>query len=208
MTEVLRRSDIVTCDTRLLPWKAGDIDPVTVNRENAAHFLIHCTRYTQIRKDTIEAALDIVNCSKNAYLTENLEVLLISPSIDGVSKADNNQSNPIQCVQTGAGSPLCPHLAYIRSHTNWYTSVPIRSALKSNKTSWLYQCLSSLFLKVLTVSASTTSFGKLFHILTTRAQNKYFALYLPRPHLNFTNIFGVRKLESLCCCLRFHDTYV
>ena len=48
------------------------------------------TRYTQIRKDTIEAALDIVNCSKKAYLTENLEVLLISPSIDGVSKADNN----------------------------------------------------------------------------------------------------------------------
>jgi len=54
--------------------------------------------------------------------------------------------------------------------------VPIRSALKSNKTSWLYQCLSSLFLKVLTVSASTTSFGKLFHILTTRAQNEYFLM--------------------------------
>ena len=59
-------------------------------RETAEHFLIHCTRYNQIRKDTIEAALDIVNCFKNAYLTENLEVLLISPSIDGVSNADNN----------------------------------------------------------------------------------------------------------------------
>jgi len=31
-------------------------------RETAEHFLIHCTGYTQIIKDTIEVALYIVNC--------------------------------------------------------------------------------------------------------------------------------------------------
>jgi len=49
--------------------------------------------------------------------------------------------------------------------------VPVKSALKSKGTSWLDQCLWSLYLKALTVSTSTTSFGKLFQIFTTRAQN-------------------------------------
>jgi len=32
------------------------------------------------------------------------------------------QSNPIQCVLTGAGSPLPALYIALRSHTNWYTS--------------------------------------------------------------------------------------
>jgi len=38
-------------------------------------------------------------------------------------------------------------------------------------------------LKALTVSASTTSFGKLFQILTTRAQNEYFLVIVTHKFL-------------------------
>jgi len=62
-----------------------------LGRETAEHFLLHCrpTSYQHIRKDTIELALDILNCSKKASFSENLEVLLLSSSIDGVTKAEN-----------------------------------------------------------------------------------------------------------------------
>jgi len=67
-------------------------------RETAEHFLLHCTRYQHIRKDTIDLALDILNCSKKASFSELIlpdfpkivcEVLLLSPSIDGITKSEN-----------------------------------------------------------------------------------------------------------------------
>ena len=45
------------------------------------------------------------------------------------------------------------------------------------KTSWSGQCLYGRLLKILSVSASTTQSGKLFHILTTREQKKIFLSY-------------------------------
>ena len=85
-------------------------------------------------------------------------------------------TNPVQWVQAGAVNPLWPHLdktTFIYKLVD-LDPVPVKSALKSNKTSWLDQCLSSLFLKVLIVSLSTTTFGRLFHILTMLVQNANF----------------------------------
>jgi len=58
------------------------------DRETAEHFLLHCTRYQHLRKDTVEPALDILNCSEKSIPVDNLEVLL-SPSIDGITKSQN-----------------------------------------------------------------------------------------------------------------------
>ena len=44
--------------------------------------------------------------------------------------------------------------------------VPVRSAVKSNLTSWCNQNLSNRALNILTVLASTTVLGRLFQILT------------------------------------------
>ena len=46
--------------------------------------------------------------------------------------------------------------------------VPVRSAVKSNFTSWCCQNLSKRALNALTVQASTTELGKLFEIFTMR----------------------------------------
>ena len=48
--------------------------------------------------------------------------------------------------------------------------VPVRSAVKSNFTTWCCQNLSKRALNVLTVQASTTELSKLFQIFTTRAE--------------------------------------
>jgi len=52
--------------------------------------------------------------------------------------------------------------------------VPVRSAVKSNLTAWCCQNLSSRDLNALTVQASTTELGKLFHIFTIRAEKNAF----------------------------------
>ena len=51
---------------------------------------------------------------------------------------------------------------------DWFP-VPVRSAVKSNLTSWCNQNLSNRALNVLRVLASTTVLGRLFQILTIRA---------------------------------------
>jgi len=51
--------------------------------------------------------------------------------------------------------------------------VPVRSAVKSYFTSWLAQNLSKRVLKGLIVLTSTTWLGRLFHILTIRAEKQY-----------------------------------
>ena len=51
--------------------------------------------------------------------------------------------------------------------------IPVRSAVKSNFTSWCIQNLSKRALNWLTLLTST-SFGKLFQILTIRAEKQYF----------------------------------
>ena len=85
------------------------------------------------------------------------------------------KSNPIQCNEFSRAQVIlyadCPHLD---EKTFIYKLVAVRSALKSNKTSWLDQRLSSLFLKVLIVSLSTTSSDRLFHLLTILVQNANF----------------------------------
>ena len=73
-------------------------------------------------------------------------------------------------------TPLSPHRNYILSWTKQYhfmTSsdrfpVPVRSAVKSNFTSWCCQNLSKRALNALTVQVSTTELGKLFEIFTMR----------------------------------------
>ena len=52
--------------------------------------------------------------------------------------------------------------------------VPVRSAVKSNLTNWCNQNLSNRDLNVLTVLASTTVLGRLFQILTIRAENNVY----------------------------------
>jgi len=44
----------------------------------------------------------------------------VSRGHSAIARAELLQSNPIQCVVTGAGSPLCPRT--LRSHTNWHIS--------------------------------------------------------------------------------------
>jgi len=57
--------------------------------QNISCFTVVCTKYQHIRKDTVESALDILSCSEKSSLIENLEVLLLSPFIDGVTKSEN-----------------------------------------------------------------------------------------------------------------------
>ena len=52
--------------------------------------------------------------------------------------------------------------------------VPVRSAVKSNFTNWCCQNLSKHALNALTVQVSTTELGKLFQIVTTRAEKNAF----------------------------------
>jgi len=52
--------------------------------------------------------------------------------------------------------------------------VPVRSAVKSNFTNWCCQNLSKRALNALTVQASTTELGKLFQIVTMRAEKNAF----------------------------------
>ena len=73
----------------------------------------------------------------------------------------NDSVTGIQWVLTGSGVPLCHHLDY---HAFTYKLVDLQFRLNprySKNTSWLIQCLSSRFLKVLIVSAVTTSFGQM-----------------------------------------------
>ena len=60
------------------------------DRETAAHFLLHCTMYQQIRNNTLESALDILKCSKNSSMLDNFELLLLVPAIDCVTTSQNN----------------------------------------------------------------------------------------------------------------------
>jgi len=55
--------------------------------------------------------------------------------------------------------------------------IPVRSAVKSYITSWCIQNLSKRALNRQTVSTSTTKLGRLFQILTIRAEKKYFFVY-------------------------------
>jgi len=52
--------------------------------------------------------------------------------------------------------------------------LPVIAAVKSTLTAWCCQNLSSRALNALTVQASTTELGKLFQILTVRAEKKCF----------------------------------
>ena len=52
--------------------------------------------------------------------------------------------------------------------------IPVRSAVKSYKTSWCIQNLSKRAFNRQTVSTSTTQLGRLFQILTIRAVKEYF----------------------------------
>ena len=52
--------------------------------------------------------------------------------------------------------------------------IPVRSAVKSYKTSWCIQNLSKRALNRQTVSTSTTELGRQFHTLTIRAVKEYF----------------------------------
>ena len=78
--------------------------------------------YIEIYKTTSTGKINVCVCfvvtSRWIFLELQMVILLLLSYV----RSQPRQSNPIQCVQTGAGSPLCPHLAYIRSHTNWYTS--------------------------------------------------------------------------------------
>jgi len=52
--------------------------------------------------------------------------------------------------------------------------IPVRSAAKSYITSWCIQNVSKRVLNTQTVSTSTTKLGRLFQILTIRAEKEYF----------------------------------
>ena len=59
------------------------------DRETAEHFLFHCTQYQHIRKNTVESVLDILKCSKKWSMSDNVEFVLLSPSIDSITKSQN-----------------------------------------------------------------------------------------------------------------------
>ena len=59
------------------------------DRETAEHFLLHCTLYQHIRKDMVESALDILKCSKKSCVSDDFELLLLSPASDGITKYQN-----------------------------------------------------------------------------------------------------------------------
>jgi len=59
-------------------------------RETAEHFLLHCTLYQHIRKDTVESVLDILKCSKKSSVSDDLELLLLSPANDSITKYQNS----------------------------------------------------------------------------------------------------------------------
>ena len=42
-----------------------------------------------LRKNTVESALDILKCSKKWRMSDNIEFLLLSPSIDSITKSQN-----------------------------------------------------------------------------------------------------------------------
>jgi len=52
------------------------------DRETAEHFLLHCTIYQHIRKDTTDLALDILNVVPNVRILKfcySLHLLMVSP---------------------------------------------------------------------------------------------------------------------------------
>jgi len=60
------------------------------DRETAEHFLFYCTKYKDHRMNTVELALDILEGSKKSSLVHNSELLLLSPVIDSITKAEHN----------------------------------------------------------------------------------------------------------------------
>ena len=118
--------------------------------------------------------------------------------------------NSTQGEFTDAGeTPQCPHV-FIKIKYN-YTShitrtdlspIPVRSAVKSNCTSWCNQNLSKRALNWLTLLTSTTSFGRLFQILTMRAEKQYFrALAVAISNVNTRNFY-----QPTCAMTQFTGT--
>jgi len=58
--------------------------------------------------------------------------------------------------------------------TSDHFPVPVRSTVKSNLTAWCCQNLSGRALNALTVQESTAELGKLFQILSMRAEKSAF----------------------------------
>ena len=79
-------------------------------------------------------------------------------------------------------TPQCPHLSSQYYISNYHTliswtdlsPIPVKSAVKSYLTTWCIQNLSRRALKRLTVSTSTTVLGRLFQILTIRAEKNIY----------------------------------
>ena len=77
---------------------------------------------------------------------------------------------------SGVKTPQCPHLSshfclYIKYYNQLdsrtdLSPIPVRSALKSYKTSWCIRNLSKRALNRQTVSTSTTKLGRIFQMLT------------------------------------------
>ena len=83
-----------------------------------------------------------------------------------VRRVTGHQSNIQSNANKRAEVFLFAHIFYNITYTNCSTSV--NSEWKLQRTSWSSQCLSRRLLKVLSVSASTTKSGKLFHIINTK----------------------------------------
>jgi len=65
------------------------VGSVVGRRCGVARNRFHCTKYQHIRKNTVESALDILKCSKKSSVSDNFEFLLLSPSIDSITKSQN-----------------------------------------------------------------------------------------------------------------------
>ena len=92
--------------------------------------------------------------------------------------------NSTQLNSTGNYGRRCKHLSrshqyvqHLKKHNQLITTpdwfpVPVRSAVKSYLITWCDQNLSNRALNVLTVLALTTALGRLFQILTIRAEKQ------------------------------------
>jgi len=49
------------------------------DRETAEHFLLHCSNYQNIRNNTVQLSLDVINTAKKSLLSHCLEALPLAP---------------------------------------------------------------------------------------------------------------------------------
>jgi len=87
-------------------------------------------------------------------------------------------------MDAGVKTPQCSHVSsHCRLAYQYYNQlisrtdlspIPVKSAAKSYITSWCIQNLSKRVLNRQTVSTSTTELGRLFQMLTIRAEKEYF----------------------------------